>query len=76
MRSAFVAGLKGRGVEQDFSFIEAQRGMFSFSGLNAEQVATLRDEKSIYIVGGGRINVAGIMPSNIDALCDAIAGVL
>jgi aspartate aminotransferase/aromatic-amino-acid transaminase len=76
MRGAFVAGLKSRGVAQDFSYIEAQRGMFSFSGLNADQVATLRNEKSIYIVGGGRINVAGIMPSNIDALCDAIAGVL
>ena len=76
MRSALVGGLKGRGVEQDFSFIESQRGMFSFSGLNNEQVAALRDNDGIYIVKGGRINVAGIMPSNVDYLCDAIARVL
>ena len=76
MRSAFVDGLKSRGVEQDFSYIEAQRGMFSFSGLSDVQVATLREKNSIYIVKGGRINVAGITPANIDYLCDAVAAVL
>ena len=76
MRAALVQGLATRGVQQDFSFIEKQRGMFSFSSLSDEQVKRLRDENSIYIVGGGRINVAGLLPSNIDYICDAIAGVL
>ena len=76
MRKALVAGLKSRGVTRDFSFIEAQRGMFSFSGLNNDQVDTLRENKSIYIVKGGRINVAGITTGNIDYLCDALTEVL
>ena len=50
--------------------------MFSFSSLSDDQVRCLREEKSIYIVKGGRINVAGILPGNADYLCDAIAGVL
>jgi len=76
MRSAFVDGLKQRGVAQDFSFIVEQRGMFSFSGLSDEVVAWLREEKSIYIVKGGRINVAGLTTANIDYVCDAIAEAL
>jgi aspartate aminotransferase/aromatic-amino-acid transaminase len=60
----------------DFSFIQDQRGMFSFSGLNPMQVDQLRKEHSIYIVGSGRINVAGLNSSNIQVLCDAIIEVL
>ena len=50
--------------------------MFSFSGLNKEQVQGLREKHSIYVVGSGRINVAGITADNMDTLCSAIAEVL
>ncbi|MFH7565284.1 amino acid aminotransferase [Oceanimonas smirnovii] len=76
MRTLFVEKLAARGVNQDFSFIARQNGMFSFSGLSKEQVARLKDEFGIYIVGSGRISVAGITKANIDALCDGIAAVL
>jgi aspartate/tyrosine/aromatic aminotransferase len=76
MRSALVDGLAARGVSQDFSFIKEQRGMFSFSGLSDEVVAWLRENKSIYVVGGGRINLAGLTTENIDYVCDAIAEAL
>jgi aspartate aminotransferase/aromatic-amino-acid transaminase len=76
VRHTFVEGLHRHGVPGDYSFIARQKGMFSFSGLTAAQVTWLRVEKSIYIVGGGRINVAGITPSNIDYLCSAIAAAL
>ena len=76
MRSKFVETLAAKGAQQDFSFIRDQRGMFSFSGLNRDQVARLRAENSIYIVGSGRINVAGMTDANMDALCEAIVGVL
>ena len=76
VRHTFVEGLHRHDVPGDYSFIARQKGMFSFSGLTAAQVAWLRAEKSIYIVGGGRINVAGITPSNIDYLCSAIAAAL
>ena len=76
MRHLFVKTLKEKGVEQDFSSIIEQRGMFSFSGLTKEQVDQLREKHSIYIVGSGRINVAGMTPDNMDRLCDAIKSVL
>ena len=76
MRVAFVEGLKKRGVTQDFSYIVDQRGMFSFSGLNDNIVNWLQKDKSIYIVKGGRINVAGLTTNNIDYVCDAIAEAL
>lgn len=76
MRTLFVESLKKHGVKQDFSFIVDQKGMFSFSGLNPEQVQKLRDEHAIYIVGSGRINVAGMTTANMEPLCAAIAAVL
>ncbi len=76
MRESFVQTLKDKGVAQDFSFIASQNGMFSFSGLNPDQVKTLREKDAIYIVGSGRINVAGMTPENMGPLCDAIAAVL
>ena len=76
MRRQFVDSLAAQGVDGDYSFIINQRGMFSFSGLNKDQVASLRENNSIYIVGSGRINVAGITTTNVEALTAAIAGVL
>ncbi len=73
MRAALAEGLAERGVNMDCSFITKQKGMFSFSGLTKEQVDFLREEKAIYIVGSGRINVAGLTPDNMNAVCDAIA---
>ena len=76
MRELLVGTLKAKGAKQDFSFITRQNGMFSFSGLNREQVERLRQEYSVYIVGSGRINVAGMTPGNMDRLCEAIVAVL
>ncbi len=75
MRQAFVDALKKRGVKADLSFIIRQYGMFSFSGLSKDQVQKLKEKFGIYIVGSGRINVAGMTPGNMDRLCDAIASV-
>ncbi|MCE2439295.1 MAG: aspartate/tyrosine/aromatic aminotransferase [Candidatus Latescibacteria bacterium] len=76
MRALFVDTLERKGVRRDFSFIARQRGMFSFSGLTGQQVDALREENAIYMVGSGRINVAGITEANIDYLCESIAAVL
>lgn len=76
MRELFVATLKAEGVDADFSFIERQNGMFSFSGLNKEQVARLKEEFAIYIVGSGRISVAGMTKENMGPLCKALTQVL
>jgi aspartate/tyrosine/aromatic aminotransferase len=63
-------------VKGDFSYIAEQRGMFSFSGLSDDIVDWLRTNKSIYVVGGGRINLAGLTKANINYVCDAIAEAL
>jgi aspartate/tyrosine/aromatic aminotransferase len=75
MRHLLVDTLAANGVPGDHSFIMRQKGMFSFSGLTREQVQRLRDEHAIYIVGSGRINVAGVTPANVERLCKAIASV-
>ncbi len=76
VRAQFVEAMARRAPEADFEFIRRQRGMFSFSGLSDAQVDWLREERHIYIVKGGRINVAGITSDNLDALADAVAEAL
>jgi aspartate aminotransferase len=76
LRSELVQKLKDKGVDRDFSFIQHEKGMFSFLGLTPEQVKRLINEFSIYLVGSSRINVAGINKSNIDYLADSIKAVL
>jgi aspartate/tyrosine/aromatic aminotransferase len=76
MRSQLVQALAKKNVPGDYSFIKDQRGMFSFSGLTKDQVELLRDEYAIYIVGSGRINVAGLTPANIDRVAESIGAVV
>ena len=47
--------------------------MFSYTGLTPAQVDILKEKFGVYIVRDGRINVAGITPTNCGPLCDAIA---
>jgi len=76
MRNLLVDSLEQKGAARDFSFIRKQHGMFSNSGLSPEQVDRLREEHAVYIVGSGRINVAGLTPENIEPVSAAIAAVL
>ena len=57
----------------DYGFLRTQTGMFSYSGLSPMQVDRLKTEHGIYIVGSGRINVAGMRQSHMRPLCEAIA---
>ena len=76
MRSGLVEQLKAKGVAQDFSFVVKQRGMFSYTGLSAEQVARLQNEFGVYAVNTGRICIAALNSKNIDYAAEAIAAVL
>lgn len=76
MRISLVEKLKARGVAQDFSFVAKQRGMFSYTGLSADQVERMRSEYGIYAVSTGRICLAALNTKNIDYVADAIAAVL
>lgn len=77
MRRLFVETMRRKAPGRDFSFIEQQKGMFSFSGLTNLQVDELRSKHAVYVVGnGGRINVAGMTRENMEPLCNAIVAVL
>jgi aromatic-amino-acid transaminase len=76
MRQAMVAQLAALGAKRDFSFVAQQRGMFSYSGLTAEQVERLKNEFGIYAVGTGRICVAALNNGNLDTVTRAIVQVL
>ncbi|RIK82855.1 MAG: aromatic amino acid aminotransferase [Planctomycetota bacterium] len=76
MRSELVKALQDYHVPGDYSFITRQRGMFSFSGLSKAQVERLREEFAIYVVGSGRINVAGLTPCNVDRVAESIGKVV
>lgn len=76
MRQLFAQTMKRKLPNRDFSFIERQRGMFSYTGLTAQQVDLLKEKFGVYAVRDGRINVAGITPSNCELICDAISSVI
>jgi len=76
MRVQFVDTLAEFGVKQDFGFLKEQNGMFSFSGIPKAEVIQLRERFGIYMLENGRINVAGMTPTNMEYLCRAIAEVL
>ncbi|MDP3336868.1 MAG: amino acid aminotransferase, partial [Rhodoferax sp.] len=76
MRQKLVDGLKAAGVKQDMSFITQQIGMFSYSGLNKDQMVRLRNEFGVYGTDTGRMCVAALNSKNIDYVCASIAKVL
>jgi aspartate/tyrosine/aromatic aminotransferase len=73
MREMFVSGMNQLTKKRDFGFLLKQKGMFSYSGLTAMQVDWLQKNKALYIVGSGRINVAGMTTKNLPIICEAIA---
>ncbi|MFI2809704.1 MULTISPECIES: amino acid aminotransferase [Microbulbifer] len=76
LRAGVVESLAAAGAAGDFSFIREQKGMFSFLGINPEQVARLQKEYSIYMVDSSRMSIAGLSQSNMEYFCKAVASVL
>ena len=75
-RAALVEALVGAGVPGNWEPIGRQRGMFALLGLSADQVTRLREEFAVYVVGKGRINVAGLTPANLDHVVASVKAVL
>ncbi len=61
---------------RDFNYFLTQRGMFSYTGLSPEQADRLKDEFGVYILRSGRMCVAGLNSSNVEAAASAMAAVL
>jgi aspartate/tyrosine/aromatic aminotransferase len=76
LRSMLAASLRARCNSNRFDFIGQHRGMFSLIGASPEQVARLRDEHAVHMVGSGRINIAGLPEAEVDRFADAMIAVL
>jgi aspartate aminotransferase len=73
MRALLAQRLKTVTGDGSFDFIRAQRGMFSLLGLSAQAVERLRETHHIYMTADSRMNLAGIMPHNVDYVARAFA---
>ena len=61
---------------RNFDYFLTQRGMFSYTGMTTAQVDALRETHAVYMVRSGRICVAGLNNSNVEATAVAMAAVL
>ncbi|MDB1145261.1 MAG: aspartate/tyrosine/aromatic aminotransferase [Alcaligenaceae bacterium] len=73
MRTELAEGLNTQQNVIDFSFIKAQKGMFSFSGLSPEQMQKLQENFGIYGVSNGRICISALNEKNMDYIIRSIA---
>ncbi len=73
MRALLAQRLKNATGDGSFDFIRAQRGMFSLLGVSAQAVDRLRERHHIYMTADSRMNLAGIMPHNVDYVAEAFA---
>ena len=76
LRAMLVDALAQRGSSKDFSFINQQKGMFSYLCISPEQVQKMREQNSVYFVDSSRVNIAGINQNNVEPLADAIIATL
>ena len=76
LRQLLVDKLAEKGASKDFSFVNSQKGMFSFLCITPEQVQEVRAKHSVYFVDSSRVNIAGISQNNVDTLASALVSVL
>jgi aromatic-amino-acid transaminase len=76
MRRQLHDVLSAKVPDRDFGYLLTQRGMFSYTGLTAQQVDRLRDEHAVYMIRSGRVCVSGLTTRNVEPTADAIAAVI
>jgi aspartate aminotransferase len=76
LRQEVVRHLAMACPQRDFGFIAAQKGMFSYLGVNTEQVRELRTNHHIYMTDDSRINIAGLRHDNLGYFAQAVGQVL
>lgn len=75
MRVHLIQALDQLSLGEYYQFLHKQQGMFSFLGLQKEEVIKLRDEYAIYMPDSGRINIAGLNQKNLDYFIQALTTV-
>nr|KJB64945.1 hypothetical protein B456_010G072900 [Gossypium raimondii] len=71
MRKQLFDALSAKGTPGNWSHIIKQIGMFTFTGLNSDQVAFMTKEYHIYMTSDG-ISMAGLSSKTVPHLADAI----
>jgi aspartate aminotransferase len=71
MRNLLAQRLRDVAGDDSFDFIRRQHGMFSLLGVSRAAVEQLREKHHIYMTADSRMNLAGIMPSNVSYVADA-----
>lgn len=75
-RTRLASALRRNLQSERYDILEHQSGMFALLPLGDTRVAKLREEHGIYIVGQGRINLAGVTEATTDRVASALAQVL
>lgn len=75
LRVSLAASLVRQSGDSSWDFIVRQKGMFSLIGTSDHGIEQLRDDHAVYLVGGGRINIAGLRDQQIDRLAAALIAV-
>ncbi|PVE24672.1 aromatic amino acid aminotransferase [Microvirga sp. KLBC 81] len=65
VRKLLAEHIRALSNEVDVGFLLNQRGMFSFTGLTEQQVIAMRERDGVYLVGSGRMCVAGLNEENV-----------
>ena len=76
LRIKLVEHINASDINEDYSFIQEEKGMFSFLGIDVPQVQTLVKKHSVYLVDSSRINVAGISNANIEHFVSSLNAVI
>ena len=76
VRQALHTRLCALAPQHDWGYVLSQRGMFSYTGLSAEQVDRLREEHAVYLIRSGRLCVAGLTQANVDRVAQALVKVV
>lgn len=72
LRRQLADSLRDLSGSDRFGYLAGHRGMFSRLPATTDEVRRLRDEHAIYMVGDGRINIAGLNPATVPTLARAI----
>ena len=72
IRRQLADALRERTGSDRFGFLAAHRGMFSRLPATPEQVEAMRRDHGVYLVGDGRMNIAGLNAASVPALADAV----
>lgn len=76
MRDALRSELVKLGTPGNWDHIVSQIGMFSYTGLTAEQVEVMQKKHHVYLLKSGRISMAGVNTKNVQYLAKAIDDVV